>query len=67
LNNPQFRAQREHINALIAAMEARPYELVSIVARDGVRLTGRYYHQADGAPPPSNWRPSPTPSTVSAI
>ena len=67
LNNPQFRAQREHINALIADMEARPYELVSIVARDGVRLTGRYYHQADGAPPPSNWRPSPTPSTVSAI
>lgn len=50
LNNPQFRAQREHINQLIADMEARPYELVSIVARDGVRLTGRYYHQADGAP-----------------
>ena len=50
LNNPQFRAQREHINQLIAAMEARPYELVSIVVRDGVRLTGRYYHQADGAP-----------------
>ena len=51
LNNPQFRAQREHINQLIADMEARPYELVSIVARDGVRLTGRYYHQADGASP----------------
>ena len=50
LNNPQFRAQREHIDQLIADMEARPYELVSIVARDGVRLTGRYYHQADGAP-----------------
>ena len=50
LNNPQFRAQREHINQLIADMEARPYELVSIVARDGVRLTGRYYHQGDGAP-----------------
>ena len=50
LNNPQFRAQREHINQLIADMEARPYELVSIVAQDGVRLTGRYYHQADGAP-----------------
>ena len=50
LNNPQFRAQRDHINQLIADMEARPYELVSIVARDGVRLTGRYYHQADGAP-----------------
>lgn len=50
LNNPQFRAQRAHINDLMAAMEARPYESVSIVARDGVRLTGRYYHQADGAP-----------------
>ena len=50
LNNPQFRAQREYINQLVSAMEARPYELVSIVARDGVRLTGRYYHQADDAP-----------------
>lgn len=50
LNNPQFRAQRAHINQLMADLEARPYELVSIVARDGVRLTGRYYHQADGAP-----------------
>ena len=67
LNNPQFRAQREHINQLIADMEARPYELVSIVARDGVRLTGRYYHQAGGAPLPCSWKPSPTPSTVSAI
>lgn len=50
LNNPQFRAQRAHINQLMADLESRPYELVSIVARDGVRLTGRYYHQADGAP-----------------
>lgn len=35
LNNPQFRAQRAHINQLMADLEARPYELVSIVARDG--------------------------------
>ena len=50
LDNPQFRAQRQRIHQMIADMEALPYESVSIVARNGVRLTGRYYHSAEGAP-----------------
>jgi fermentation-respiration switch protein FrsA (DUF1100 family) len=35
---------------LIAALDARPFETVSITSHDGLRLTGRYYHTADGAP-----------------
>lgn len=50
LDNPQFRAQRDRIRRMIADMEALPYEPVSITARDGTRLMGRYYHSADGAP-----------------
>ena len=50
LDNPQFRAEKMRIRQLISDMEAVPYESVSIVARDGVRLAGRYYHSAEGAP-----------------
>lgn len=50
LDNPQFHAQRDRINHLITSMEALPFEWVTITARDGVRLMGRYYHYADGAP-----------------
>lgn len=50
LDNPQFRAQRQRIRQLIDEMTALPCETVTITARDGVRLTGHYYHVADGAP-----------------
>ena len=50
LDNPQFRAEKARIRQLISDMEAIPYESVSIVARDGVTLAGRYYHSAEGAP-----------------
>ena len=33
-----------------AALAAAPCEAVHITADDGVRLAGRYYHHADGAP-----------------
>ena len=36
--------------ALVDELEPRPFEAVSITSRDGLRLTGRYYHTADGAP-----------------
>lgn len=49
-DTPQFRNRREQIHRLVAAMKATPYEPVSIIARDGTRLVGRYYHHADGAP-----------------
>lgn len=35
---------------LIDELKARPCERVSITSRDGLVLTGRYYHVADGAP-----------------
>lgn len=50
LDNPQFRAQKDRIHRMITDMAALPYEEVSIIARDGVRLTGRYYHSREGAP-----------------
>ena len=42
--------ERERSLALINRLRARPYESVSILSRDRLRLCGRYYHQADGAP-----------------
>lgn len=41
---------RAPLIALVDELEPRPYEAVSIISRDGLRLTGRYYHTADGAP-----------------
>lgn len=35
---------------LIDAVNRRPYEAVRIRSRDGLQLTGRYYHIRDGAP-----------------
>ena len=35
---------------LIRALDAVPFEPVEITSRDGLRLFGRYYHVADGAP-----------------
>lgn len=34
----------------IAEFAAVPFEAVSITSHDGLKLTGRYYHNADGAP-----------------
>ena len=36
--------------ALVDELEPLPFEAVSITSHDGLRLTGRYYHTADGAP-----------------
>lgn len=46
----QYAAYHGEMHALVAALEARPCERVAITSRDGLRLTGRYYHTADGAP-----------------
>jgi len=50
LPNGDYQARREEMLRLIAALEARPCERVSVTSHDGLRLTGRYYHHADGAP-----------------
>ena len=42
--------QRGRCISLIDALNAKPYERVSILSHDGLRLSGRYYHTADGAP-----------------
>ena len=42
-----FRAQVEE---LIKKLEAEPFERVEIIAFDGRRLSGRYYHHSDSAP-----------------
>ncbi len=42
--------QRDRCISLIDAMNAKPYERVGILSHDGLKLSGRYYHTADGAP-----------------
>ena len=46
----QYEAEKEWMYSLIRAMDAVPFEPVSITAWDGTSLFGRYYHVADGAP-----------------
>lgn len=41
---------RDKMDALITEIEATPYEAVTITSHDGLTLTARYYHYADGAP-----------------
>ena len=46
----EYQARREEMLALIGELAQRPFERVSITSHDGLRLTARYYHTADGAP-----------------
>ena len=46
----QFEKDYDRMNELIAAAEAVPFEAVSIRSRDGLKLFGRYYRIAEGAP-----------------
>ena len=45
-----YQKHKEETFRLIRELEALPCEEVSILSRDGLRLFGRYYHAADGAP-----------------
>ena len=49
-NDEQYAPYKERMLGLIEALAARPFERIEIRTEDGKRLTGRYYHQADGAP-----------------
>lgn len=40
----------EIVEGLISNLKARSYEAVEITSYDGLKLFGRYYHNADGAP-----------------
>lgn len=46
----QYEAVADRILELIHEVEQLSYELVSVTARDGLHLVGRYYHFKDGAP-----------------
>ena len=46
----EYQARREEMLQLIGELAQRPFEQVSTVSHDGLRLTARYYHTADGAP-----------------
>ncbi|MBQ8823377.1 MAG: alpha/beta hydrolase [Lachnospiraceae bacterium] len=47
---PQYPQYKETIDRCIWEIMDRPYESVSISSFDGLKLSGRYYHVADGAP-----------------
>jgi fermentation-respiration switch protein FrsA (DUF1100 family) len=47
-NSDQMKACKKVIDAAIAEFEAAPFEKVSIISHDGLKLTGRYYHVKDG-------------------
>ncbi len=49
-DSPHFERGKDKMYALITEMAAVPFERVYTVANDGVRLSARYYHIADGAP-----------------
>lgn len=46
----QYEAVADRILELIHEVDQLPYELVSITAKDGLHLVGRYYHFRDNAP-----------------
>ena len=53
LNNPkdpQYDPYRPEMKRIYHQLNNRPYERVSILSEDGLRLDGRYYHVKDGAP-----------------
>ena len=50
LKGEQYDAVSEHIFRITHIMEKIPFEDISIVSHDGLKLYGRYYHVKDGAP-----------------
>lgn len=49
-DDDQTRKIKPVQDSIIAEFLDVPYEEVSIISHDGLKLTGRYYHVADGAP-----------------
>lgn len=47
-NSDQMKACKKVLDAAISEFEAAPFEKVSIISHDGLKLTGRYYHVKDG-------------------
>jgi len=49
-NTEQYQQQRDVMCRMIRDMDAVPCRRVTIRSRDGLTLSARYYHQADGVP-----------------
>ena len=50
INDPHYTPFKPVIRDLFHNLQNKPCEFVSIQSRDGLTLSGRYYHQKDGAP-----------------
>ena len=50
VKDPRYAPYKAAMRDLFRELKDRPCEFVTVKARDGVTLSGRYYHTADGAP-----------------
>ena len=50
VKDPKYQPYKAALRDMFHALENKPCEFVSIQSRDGLTLSGRYYHQKDGAP-----------------
>lgn len=50
IRGKQYEENRESMIRVTKIMDSAPCEEISITSHDGLRLFGRYYHTADGAP-----------------
>ena len=50
LTGEKYDAYRPRMRQIYQTLSSRPCETVTIESRDGLALSGRYYHVADGAP-----------------
>ena len=49
-SSPQYDPYRNRMKEIFEELSRRPSETVTIRSRDGLTLSGRYYHTAEGAP-----------------
>lgn len=50
IKSTQYDPYRPRMKEIFENLKARPFERVSVTSFDGLTLSGRYYHVADGAP-----------------
>ena len=50
VKDPKYQPYKNQLRDMFHALENKPCEFVTIQSRDGLTLSGRYYHQKDGAP-----------------
>ena len=49
-SSSQYDPYRKLMKEIFEELSQRPFETVTIRSRDGLTLSGRYYHTAEGAP-----------------